>query len=439
MSSQTLASPSTQAASGRAGVAVSPAALAEEYRRVRLATEKLVEPLTPEDCAIQSMPEVSPTKWHLAHTSWFFETLVLMPAVRGYAPFNTEYQFLFNSYYNTLGKQFDRLRRGLLSRPSLQDICAYRKHVDDRVSAMLESADAALVAKFAPIIALGLHHEQQHQELILTDIKHVFWSNPLRPAYRKSPAPIGQAAPPLEWVGFDRESHEIGHASDDFAYDNEGPRHQVHLPGFEIASRLVTNGEFLAFIEGGGYDRPEFWLSDGWNVVRGNDWQHPWYWERIDGAWRIMTLGGMRPLDPHEPVCHVSLYEASAYARWAGARLPTETEWEVAARDLSIEGNLMEADLLHPTPAASQGPEGVLQQIYGDVWEWTGSPYAPYPGYRPPEGPLGEYNAKFMCNQMVLRGGSFATPRSHIRSTYRNFFPPDARWQFMGFRLARDV
>ena len=469
--------PSCTKAPGKAsqdGSQITAPSLAGQYRQVRRMTERLCERLTAEDCAIQSMPDVSPAKWHLAHSSWFFDVLVLAEVLKNYEPFDSRYHYLFNSYYNTLGEQFDRPRRGVLSRPSLEDIGRYRQFVDQRILAFAANADQATLAKAAPIIILGLNHEQQHQELILTDIKHVFWSNPLRPAYRDLPESPRGRQPSLEWISFPEDTYEIGcqrssaregffgtetdregildSAFGRFAYDNEGPAHKVHLGAFRIASRLVTNGEFLRFIEDGGYGRPELWLSDGWKTVQARRWQAPLYWEHRDGHWWLMTLAGMRKVNPDEPVCHVSFYEADAFARWAGARLPTEAEWEIAAADYPIEGNLLESGHLHPMALVTDcGQEispvenrchsetPVLRQMFGDVWEWTASPYRPYPGYRPPAGAPGEYNAKFMCNQMVLRGGSFATPRSHIRSTYRNFFPPDARWQFMGLRLAEDA
>ena len=452
---------STQAESESAG-----ACLAERYREVRRTTESLSEPLTPEDCAIQSMPDVSPTKWHLAHSSWFFDVLLLAEVVKNYEPFDARFHYLFNSYYNTLGKQFHRPHRGILSRPGLADVLAYRQHVDQHVLNFLASADRAALRKAAPIITLGLNHEQQHQELILTDIKHVFWSNPLRPAYSELPAPTTGRLSPGGWETFPEGVHTVGHETGGFAYDNEFPAHRVYLDSFRIASRLVTNGEYLEFMNDGGYERPTLWLSDGWKIVQERRWQVPLYWEEREGRWSLMTLGGVRPVEPDEPVCHLSYYEADAFARWAGARLPSEEEWEIAARGLPIVGNLLDRGRLHPEPSmASSGEEAApvgnrchsqeeqcrsdenrshseeraLRQMFGDVWEWTGSPYRPYPGYRVPEGAPGEYNAKFMCNQMVLRGGSCATPRSHIRPTYRNFFPPDARWQFTGLRLAKDA
>ncbi|HVO24130.1 MAG TPA: ergothioneine biosynthesis protein EgtB [Candidatus Margulisiibacteriota bacterium] len=406
------------------------ATLAERYRQVRRTTERLCEPLNAEDCQVQSMDDASPTKWHLAHTSWFFETFVLEPSISGYQPFHPDFRVLFNSYYQSVGAQHPRPRRGLLSRPTLDEVFAYRRHVDTQMLVLLEAEHAV----DANVVELGLQHEQQHQELILTDIKHLLASNPLRPAYRDCPPPPVPESAPLRWQAFDEGVQWIGHEGRGFAFDNEQPRHQVFIEAFELAARLVTCGEFLAFIDDGGYERPDLWLSDGWSTVQGRGWRAPLYWERGDGGWQVMTLAGMRPLRVDEPVCHVSLYEADAFARWTGARLPREAEWEIAAGDAVIAGNFVENGWLHPIPAASGG----LTQLFGDVWEWTQSAYTPYPGYRPPAGALGEYNGKFMCNQLVLRGGSCVTPRDHVRATYRNFFPPDARWQFSGIRLARD-
>ena len=409
--------------------------LATSFQTVRRMTERLARPLSPEDCQVQSMADASPVKWHLAHTTWFFETFVLVPYARGYKPFHPSFSFLYNSYYNSVGDRLARPQRGLMTRPTLVEVYAYRAAVDHAMANYLGSAiDDSLAAA---TIELGLNHEQQHQELIVTDIKHVLAQNPLRPAYRESDAmspavrtePMGWSfgAGGLKWVGHDGQG---------FAFDNEGPRHRVFLEDFQLGERLVTNGEFLAFIEDNGYARPEFWLSDGWNAVKAHRWEAPLYWERCEREWWVMTLGGFRPLNESEPVCHVSFYEADAFARWSGGRLPTEFEWESAVNDREIQGNFLESGHLHPR-AVVDGT-GVAQS-FGDTWEWTQSPYTPYPGLRPIAGALGEYNAKFMCNQLVLRGGSCATPASHIRASYRNFFPPEARWQFTGIRLAKDV
>ena len=417
---------------------------AVRYREVRRATERLAAPLSPEDCQVQSMDDASPTKWHLAHTSWFFETFVLERALRGYRVFHPEFRVLFNSYYQTVGEQHPRPLRGLLTRPTLDEVCAYRRHVDEHMLALLEHRGGD---PLADVIELGLHHEQQHQELILTDIKHLFSRHPLRPAYRECPVAPRVEAAALRWHRYAEGLRWIGHEGPGFAFDNECPRHRVFVDAFEIAGRLVTNGEFLGFIEDRGYTRPDLWLSDAWHTLQARGWRAPLYWEPRDGAWQVLTLSGLRELRADEPVCHVSYYEADAFARWAGARLPTEAEWEVTAVETRIDGhtvagnsvasNFVELGLLHPAPAAAGVP--LLAQLFGDVWEWTQSPYTPYPRYRPPAGALGEYNGKFMCNQMVLRGGSCVTPASHMRATYRNFFPPDARWQFSGIRLARDL
>jgi ergothioneine biosynthesis protein EgtB len=377
------------------------------FKAVRSFTEDLAAPLSAEDQTIQSMADVSPTKWHLAHTTWFFEAFVLRRHVAGYQVFDPAYEYLFNSYYEAVGPRHPRPQRGLLSRPGVDEIKAYRRHVTDAMTRLLEGG----IGNLRSIVELGLHHEQQHQELILMDIKHVLSVNPLRPAYRAVPAPAEETAPPVVWVPFKGGLVEIGDDGKGFAFDNEGPRHRVWLEPFAVASRPVTNGEFLAFVEDGGYRRPEYWLSAGWECVNQREWQGPLYWEKTAGQWRIFTLGGSNPLLPAAPVCHVSFYEAAAFAKWAGKRLPREAEWETVSASL----------------------QGV-----GEVWEWTASPYVAYPGYREPEGAIGEYNGKFMANQMVLRGGCLATPPGHARSTYRNFFPPDARWMFGGIRLAED-
>lgn len=385
---------------------------------------------------IQSMPDVSPTRWHLAHTTWFFETFVLKQQP-DYRPYNDQFQVLFNSYYHSIGEQFPRAERGLLSRPSLHEIMNYREHVDERMLAVLEREQPL---EQLELIQLGLHHEQQHQELMLTDIKHVLSKNPLFPAYRDDPLfnGVSDRLPAGECV-FAESIYEIGHNGSGFAFDNESPRHRVLLGEFALKTRLVTNGEYLEFMRDGGYARPEFWLSMGWNQVVQDRWVAPLYWQKTDGEWFHFTLSGLEPVAEHFPVCHVSYFEADAFARWAGLRLPTEFEWEVAAMGQSIAGHfsddLMNAGhCIHPSPAPTSKP---LDHLFGNVWEWTRSPYMGYPGYAPPEGAVGEYNGKFMCNQFVLRGGSCATPTGHIRATYRNFFPPETRWQFSGIRLAR--
>jgi ergothioneine biosynthesis protein EgtB len=412
-----------------------PAELAARFRAVRTATVALAAPLSAEDCAIQSMPDASPVKWHLAHTSWFFETFVLELHRANYRPFNAAFRVLFNSYYHTVGDKHPRPQRGLLSRPSLTEVHAYRTHVDAAVATLLE--EAAPSPRMQELLELGLQHEQQHQELILTDLKHLLSCNPLRPAYAPVRATAaGAGGPPLAWTTFAAGLVEIGHDGAGFAFDNETPRHRQYLETFALANRPVSNTEYAAFIADGGYRRPELWLSEGWDWLHANRIEAPLYWED-DGGWRVFTLHGMLPLEADAPVCHVSLFEADAYARWAGARLPTEAEWEVAAARVPIAGHFVESGALRPLAAGPTTAQ--LVQLFGDVWEWTQSAYAPYPGFRPAAGALGEYNGKFMCNQYVLRGGSCATPQAHMRATYRNFFPAPARWQFSGIRLARDA
>jgi len=408
----------------------SPELMGTRYREVRGATQTLAAPLSAEDQMVQSSTETSPTKWHLAHTTWFFETFLLLPHARGYRAFNEHFTYLFNSYYKQLDGHPLRTIRGAFSRPSQSEVEDYRRHVDAAMEKFLGHATSEQL----DLVELGLNHEQQHQELIVTDIKHAFWTNPLRPAYRGRGAESRGAAPAMRWIDFPGGTYEIGHAGRDFAFDNEGPRHRVHLPAFRLASRLVTNAEYLEFMGDGGYQRAELWLSDGWDHISAAGWRAPLYWEQREGKWQAFSCAGMGALEPNEPVCHVSFYEADAYARWAGARLATEAEWEIAAVRCPVEGNLLESGRLQVAPA--HDGDG-LQQMFGDAWEWTASPYVAYPGYKPAAGALGEYNGKFMCNQLVLRGGSCATPQSHIRATYRNFFPPQARWQFMGIRLAK--
>ncbi len=393
---------------------------ADRYRNIRRHSLALIEPLSAEDCAVQSMPDASPAKWHLAHTSWFFETVVLQPHAPGYQPVNPRYSYLFNSYYNGLGPRHPRPERGLLTRPSLQEVLDYRRQIDEAMLGLLDEQASADALRLGEI---GLQHEQQHQELLLTDIKHLLSCNPLLPAYRAWQEP---ELPDSEdgWLERDGGLYQIGSDGKDFAYDNETPRHPVHLQPYAIARRLVSNAEFLAFIEDGGYHEPAHWLSDGWDWLRGNDLEAPLYWLRQGDDWQEFTLGGPRPLSRRAPACHLSFYEADAYARWAGARLPTEAEWEAAA------------------PAPVERPQRVHpdgQGWFDQVWQWTSSAYAPYPGYRPASGPLIEYNAKFMCNQLVLRGGSCFSPPGHVRASYRNFFYPQSRWQMSGLRLARDL
>jgi ergothioneine biosynthesis protein EgtB len=414
------------------------ATLADHYRQVRRLSEHLCAPLETEDYVVQSMPDCSPAKWHLAHVSWFFETFLLAPQLPNYQSLHPQYTYLFNSYYNAVGERHCRPKRGLISRPTVADTYRYRAYVDEHVLDLLELADDAQLERIAPVLVLGLHHEQQHQELLLTDLKHMLAENPLHPVYAPRQASALRGLAPLTWLSYRGGLSWIGHDGAGFAFDNESPRHQQFLQPFELASRPVTNSEFLAFMADDAYARPELWLSAGWATVHDNGWQSPLYWERHDDAtWYQMTLAGLREVEPAEPVCHISYYEADAYARWAEARLPTEAEWEVAATGLPIAGNFVDSGRYHPAPVpeASAVPSG----LFGDVWEWTSSSYSAYPGFRPAAGAIGEYNGKFMVNQYVLRGGSCASSQSHIRPTYRNFFPADARWQFMGLRLARDV
>ena len=413
-----------------------PGELIVRYHAVRAQSERLCEPLSPEDCTVQSMPDASPVKWHLAHTTWFFETLVLEPSIPEYRAFHPACRVLFNSYYNGISEQFSRPERGMLTRPSLDEVLDYRGYVDKRVIGLLEAPQAP-PPSLLEILTLGLHHEQQHQELILTDLKHLFSRNTLQPAYRPRSRQPEADAPPLRWHRYEEGLYEIGHDGDGFAFDNEEPRHRVFLESFELASRAVTNGEYRDFMEDGGYQRSEFWLSEGWDRVGREGWNAPLYWERGEDSWRQFTLAGLDEVCDDEPVCHLSYYEAEAYASWARARLPSEPEWEHAASALPLCGNFVESERLHPAPAVDSAD--APQQLFGDVWEWTRSAYTPYPGFRPVEGPTREYNGKFMSSQMVLRGGSCATSASHVRTSYRNFFPPNAQWQFSGLRLARDV
>jgi ergothioneine biosynthesis protein EgtB len=413
------------------------AELANRYALTRKRSEQLCGPLEVEDYIVQSMPDASPTRWHLAHTTWFFETFVLARWETDFRPFNAHFQVLFNSYYNRVGEQFPRSRRGLLTRPTVAEVFDYRHSVDERMDHLLKRLKGDDAAEAVGIVELGINHEQQHQELMLTDLKHLFSCNPIWPAYRSDAnESASETVGNSEWSAFAEEVVQIGHNGDGFAFDNEGPRHKVLLLPFELQRRLVTAGEFLEFVKDGGYRRPELWLSLGWATVCEQKWQAPLYWLEQNGRWQHFTLGGLKPLNLAEPVCHVSYFEADAFARWAGARLSTEAEWEHAASGADPDG-LAESQRFHPQPAsdASAG----LAQLYGEVWQWTASSYAPYPGYVPAAGALGEYNGKFMCNQYVLRGSSCATPAGHTRPTYRNFFPPDARWQFTGIRMARDL
>jgi ergothioneine biosynthesis protein EgtB len=409
--------------------------LITRFNHVRSTTLAICEPLEVEDYIVQSMPDASPIKWHLAHTTWFFEQFILRTRLADYRVFDAKYDYLFNSYYQSVGPMHRRAERGMLTRPRVEDIKRYREHVDGEMRRLLvaQRSDKSLIE----LATLGLNHEQQHQELMLTDLKHLFSLNPLLPKYREAKPSAKSTSTPASFIPFEGGIRSVGASAKGFHFDNEGPRHRVLLEPFELADRLVTNAEFLSFIRDRGYERSELWLSDGWATVQQQSWRHPLYWnDECDGEF---TLHGFVALEPDAPVCHVSFYEAEAYARWAGARLPTELEWEIGAATVPVKGNLLATDRLHPSPATTVTDQLRMRQMYGDVWEWTASAYSAYPGYRPPAGALGEYNGKFMCNQLVLRGGSCVTPDDHIRASYRNFFYPQARWQFMGLRLARDA
>ncbi|MCC5996968.1 MAG: ergothioneine biosynthesis protein EgtB [Oceanicaulis sp.] len=415
-------------------------ALRARFHGVRARSLALAAPFSAEDLCVQAMEDASPGKWHLGHTSWFWETFLLTPHSPGYAPFDARFNFLFNSYYETVGARQARPERGLITRPGLDAVLSYRAHVDGAVSAWLERADESQLAAALPVIETGLAHEEQHQELFLTDIKYLLSRSAFPEAGYRAPArPAAPAPEPLDWIVFEGGVHRFGHEGAGFAFDNEGPAHDAVLTPFALASRPVTNGEFLAFIEDGGYRQPGHWLADGWARITDSGREAPLYWRRVDGGWREFTLHGEQALDPDAPVSHVDYFEASAYAAWTGARLPEEREWEHAARQADpAAGRWMAPDgWLHPAPAP--GPAAGLAGLYGEVWEWTRSAYGAYPGYRAPEGAIGEYNGKFMCGQFVLKGGSALTPPGHMRASYRNFFPPAAQWQMTGFRLARDI
>jgi dimethylhistidine N-methyltransferase len=414
-----------------------PSTLGEQFRAVRAETELLAAPLAAEDQAIQSMPDASPAKWHRAHTAWFFETVLLRRFAPDYSLFDPSYAYLFNSYYESLGARHPRAERGLITRPSASEVGHYRAHVDKAMNALLEETAIGSDTHVAALTELGIHHEQQHQELLLTDILHAFSKNPRHPPYGPYFPALVRSSKPIAFVDIDGGEVKIGHGGEGFAFDNECPRHRVHLEPFRIADRPVTNGEWIEFIADGAYRNPMFWLSDGWAIVRAESWDAPLYWKKLDDVWHAMTLSGLRPVDLHAPVTHISFYEADAYARWCGKRLPTEPEWEHAhAVAGDAKGNLSASRYYRPL--AAQDRSAALKQMIGDVWEWTASPYAPYPGFAPLSGAVAEYNGKFMINQMVLKGGSCATPNNHIRPSYRNFFYPHQRWQFTGLRLAED-
>jgi ergothioneine biosynthesis protein EgtB len=405
------------------------ATLGTRYSAVRDTTEELAAPLSPEDQTVQSMPDVSPTKWHRAHTSWFFETFLLEPSLPGYTPFDPDFAYLFNSYYESLGARHPRPARGILSRPRSSEVARYRASVDDAMQKLISGENDAAVSD---LVVLGLNHEQQHQELLLMDIKHVLSQNLPQPAYTTSDFGGNARSVPAARIDHEGGLCDIGFDGSGFTFDNELPRHSVHLEPFSLDARPVTCGQWIEFIEDGGYSRVELWLSDGWATCQQQGWEAPLYWSQADSGWQYYTLGGPRSVDEAEPVCHVSYYEADAFARWAGARLPTEAEWEVLAADTPVTGNFLDQRVLHPRPVTDKS------SLYGDVWQWTSSAYAGYPGFRPASGAVGEYNGKFMVNQYVLRGGCCATPAGHLRPTYRNFFPPFARWAFSGLRLAHD-
>jgi ergothioneine biosynthesis protein EgtB len=417
--------------------------LQKRFLSTRAISERLCQPLQTEDYVIQSMDDVSPPKWHLGHTSWFFETILLRKFQKNYVPFHDKYDFIFNSYYESLGTRVQRPLRGLLSRPTVREVYEYRAAINDRMVSLMNGLDEHDRKNFEFLTELGIHHEQQHQELLYMDIKHILSINPLRPVYQQHQQKSEGKVPQLKYVEFEGRIHSIGHNNEDgFSFDNETPAHQVYLQNFKIANRLITNGEYLDFMNDRGYSNPLLWLSDGWYAVNQNQWNAPMYWQQTSDGWEMMTLNGWRAVDPNEPVVHVSYYEADAFARWAGKRLPTEPEWEVAAvkSGASIErGNFVDDKILHPAALSQEDKNSSLQQMFGDVWEWTSSAYLPYPGFKPAEGTIGEYNGKFMSNQMVLRGGACITPRNHIRVTYRNFFQPDKRWAFNGIRTASDA
>lgn len=410
--------------------------LLDEYLNCRYFSTQLAYPLSAEDQTVQSMPDASPTKWHLAHTSWFFETFILEKHYPDYRAFNPDYRYLFNSYYQGVGPQYTRAMRGVISRPGVSEVLDYREYVDSHISHLMQSCEAKTWLMISPLIRLGIEHEKQHQELLLTDIKHAFSLNPSYPAYANADWEPSDQPREVLWSQFEAGLYNVGADGDGFAFDNESPRHKVYLNGFSLANQLVTNQEYQAFIRYGGYKRPEFWLSEGWDWVQANTRQQPLYWCQHQGQAMVFSLHGLLPLLPHQPVCHLSYYEADAFARWRGKRLPTEHEWEVAAMSVKQQLSYVKSGtVLHPAQHLNEG----LNQMFNQVWQWTSSGYSPYPGFKSAHGALGEYNGKFMCNQMVLRGGSVVTPSHHVRTSYRNFFPPQAQWQFTGVRLAEDL
>ncbi len=411
----------------------------EQLFKTRELSSSLAAPLSDEDQVVQSAIYASPTKWHLAHTTWFFEAFILSRYLDNYIRFNEDFEYCFNSYYNSVGERHPRPIRGLLTRPGAQEVRNYRLYVDEHLHQLLNQYDGDIPTPLAELIALGINHEQQHQELLLTDILTVFAANPLRPAY-KNPAPreVDKSFVELSWKKFDGGLVDIGYNGHSFSYDMEGPVHKHYTAPYKLANRLVTNGEWLEFMKDGGYETVSLWLDDGWSLIQTEGWKTPLYWERKNDSWFKMSLRGLQPVDPNAPVAHISYYEADAFARWSGKRLPTEFEWEIAARDVPLSGNTLGSGAIRPLPAVPDDTKNLLQ-IFGDVWEWTQSPYVPYPGFQPTADAVGEYNGKFMSNKYVLRGGSCATPDGHIRSTYRNFFCPEERWQFKGLRLAESL
>jgi ergothioneine biosynthesis protein EgtB len=413
--------------------------LKKHYKKIRSFTESLTESLETEDFVIQAMENASPAKWHLAHTTWFFEVFVLKHALKEFESMHPQYDYIFNSYYVQTSDPHCRDKRGNLSRPTVKQVFEYRKYVDEHMLSLIDSMTDTEFDEWASVVEVGIHHEQQHQELLLTDLKYMFAQNPLYPIYQETDRPQLKDLPAVNWVHFDEGVYEIGHLGDEFGYDNEFPNHKTYIHDFAIADRLVTNGEYLEFLEDGGYKDPKWWLDEGFAAVENNEWDRPLYWVERNGEWYHFTLSGLEKIDVNEPVTHVSYFEADAYARWKGCRLPTEHEWEVASKKESLKGNFVESKHHHPACFSKNSRGKKIHQMFGDVWQWTQSSYAPYPGYKPFPGALGEYNGKFMVNQYVLRGGSCATSRSHIRKTYRNFFHTGARWQFSGIRLAKTI